>query len=297
MPHLANKSTTGANLNGHSLNSNTPVSQQQLQQRHTTATTPPLPRAPSDALSGQDSSVIDSRTASDPRQRLLHSRFPSLNRIRSRKKAEDTFAQQRASSNSISTDDAPSSPRSPQSPVLSFNSTTTAPDPDGDKAFASLSIESQPSRSSSHHRQKPSSVYSSDSTELLPRQEQAAPRRSTTKSPAPTGSTDDWSEKPKTQPNKAVNMHQTSSRLLRMTDDDRPFTRVSPRHTPFIPITMHNQSFGGQTYFNGPEPPYPSSRAHLHIQVIATPSPNCSTQITLPNPALRYTFHSAPITT
>lgn len=264
MPQLG----TAKNTNGLSSKSNQSVAHRpHPQQRHTTTSTQPLPRV-SDALPVQekDSSVIDSRTAPDHRQRLLHSRFPSLNRIRSRKKVEDTFTSQRASSNSVSTDDAPSSPRSPQSPVLSFNSNTTATDPDGDK-FGSLSIESQHSRSSSRHRQKPSSVYSTDSTEPLRAQEKAP--RTSTASPAPTGNPDDWSEKPTSTPTRAVNMHQTSSRLLRMTDDDRPFTRVSNR-TPFSDYNMHNQSFGGQTYFDGqaPQSTFTARFCLYHIQSI-----------------------------
>ncbi|PNS19547.1 hypothetical protein CAC42_7391 [Sphaceloma murrayae] len=227
-----------------------------------TTSTRPLPRVPA-ALAVQsqekDSSVIDSRTAADLPQRLLHSRFPSLNRIRSRKKPQDTsYSSQRRSPTSSSIDDHSSSsaPDSPHSPVLSSNAssttTTTATDPDGDKAVGSLSIDSQPSpSSSSHHRQKPSSVYSADSAtdHLTPHsrpQDEKAPRTSTS-SPAPTGSSDDWSQKPKSQPTRAVNMHQTSSRLLRMTDDDRPFTRdfkdLFSTLMVSLPLTPHRVRF------------------------------------------------------
>lgn len=56
-----------------------------------------------------------------------------------------------------------------------------------------------------------------------------------------------WSEKPVTKLPRNVNMHQTSSRLLRMTDDDRPFTRdfkdLFSTLMVSLPLTAHRVRF------------------------------------------------------
>ena len=68
-------------------------------------------------------------------------------------------------------------------------------------------------------------------------------------------------------------MHQTSSRLLRMTDDDRPFTKVSQQHCPrvlFFPLLcspLHTRRLFGEWYLANcgcPSVMYTKRHTHTH---------------------------------
>ena len=212
--------------------------------------------------------VIDS----EPRQRLLHSRFSSLSRIRSRRRSSEdsSHTNNRAATSTASTntttnnttssiaptDSLPSSPLSnaisvadtspAQTPLLGFNDTITQ------DAFGRLSLEhvdsaaiASPSPSAtltdelnnSSLPSKAASVYSTDSIDSRAktslsshrpqtRQEEGGLSKQIGSSPVP-GPVVSSSDSASVTSQGARNMHQTSSRLLRMTDDDRPFTRVS----------------------------------------------------------------------
>lgn len=102
----------------------------------------------------------------------------------------------------------------------------------GDPAAHNLSAEPSPDRSS---RYRPASTLSSASSSNLLSPQLGSKFPSSQALPAqdppysrPYSETDPTHPPPILLPRIDNKMHQTSSRLLRMTDDDRPFTKVSP---------------------------------------------------------------------
>lgn len=238
-----------------------PAHQARLAGRSPTASTDPLHShsPPPASLSSSPSSHQSSSSSpsGEPRSttvRLLHSRFPSFSRIRSGRSSgraagktgnspltsnkTSIDAQARSTLNkSQSTAPSVSPPAAASALTLSLDpstdTTVSEQTADSDRILVQSQDESRESLlntsapnvlSSSY---SPPSVRSADSTTSVPQVASTKPLQDRVDS----GSTDTTGRSSNTWPGatdaQAQKMHQTSSRLLRMTDDDRPFTRVS----------------------------------------------------------------------
>jgi len=224
MPHpITSPISTSITSGSNDSSTSTPSSPKVTSQQQSTILRP-LPRAKEVR---PESGVIDSRigpeAAQPSRRRLLHSRLPSISRIRSRR----IFQDRSLPSRSTTLQDSEKTAASRSIGFGGRSSHPDLPDPDfgTDKALSVLSLNSQDSLLASSPRQKASSIFTEASEGIssqTPDQAKSKEQGSTTDvtTPQTNPPTDGVATKD------SRNMHQTSSRLLRMTDDDRPFTRV-----------------------------------------------------------------------